>query len=327
MRLTAACIIFLILFPFCGHAHHGVASLGVAGLEGPGAPIETSSSATLPESSFLGYVKLDWAQFKTNTAERDDEGKVSAFWMYGIGHGVTSYLSLYAFFPFYSKVVEDNSYNTSGFADISIMGVCGFKWDGGPRLVPRNESLDDLEDWHFGVYGGLSLPTGNPNLKNTAGEIDPGMSLGFGKPSYTIGGTITKQIFSPLTVVLESSFIGFNEYEYCDGTSMRFGNELRFNAALSNRILTYSPGKLRLDANLELNFLELSRDELDGIGEEATGGKVVYWVPGFRLYVKSTSLGFGIKIPSWVDLNEESEQQGAEGGEKYRLIMTFSTLL
>ena len=36
--------------------HHGVASLGVAGLEGPGAPIETSSSATLPSGSFLGYL-------------------------------------------------------------------------------------------------------------------------------------------------------------------------------------------------------------------------------------------------------------------------------
>ncbi|MBI4719790.1 MAG: transporter, partial [Chitinivibrionia bacterium] len=32
-------------------AHHGVASLGVAGLEGPGSPIETSSSATLPKGS------------------------------------------------------------------------------------------------------------------------------------------------------------------------------------------------------------------------------------------------------------------------------------
>jgi len=31
------------------YAHHGVASLGAAGLEGPGAPIETSSSSTLPQ--------------------------------------------------------------------------------------------------------------------------------------------------------------------------------------------------------------------------------------------------------------------------------------
>jgi len=47
-------------------AHHGVASLGAAGLEGPGAPVETSSSATLPEGKWLGYLKVDHAKSKTN---------------------------------------------------------------------------------------------------------------------------------------------------------------------------------------------------------------------------------------------------------------------
>lgn len=43
-------------------AHHGVASLGTAGLEGPGAPVETSSSATLPQGKWLAYLKLDHAK-------------------------------------------------------------------------------------------------------------------------------------------------------------------------------------------------------------------------------------------------------------------------
>ena len=42
-------------------AHHGVPSVSVAGVEGPGAPIETTSSATLPQGSWLGYLKLDHA--------------------------------------------------------------------------------------------------------------------------------------------------------------------------------------------------------------------------------------------------------------------------
>ena len=53
-------------------AHHGVASLSVAGIEGPGAPVETSTSATLPKRSFLGYLKLDYADFEKETPERDD---------------------------------------------------------------------------------------------------------------------------------------------------------------------------------------------------------------------------------------------------------------
>jgi hypothetical protein len=307
--------------------HHGVASLGVAGLEGPGAPIETSSSATLPAGSVLAYMKLDYAKFETYTPDRDDERDYNAFWMYGLGWGATSYLSLYGFLPFTTKKLEDNSFNTSGFADISLMAVLGWKYDEGFRLVPPNESLDDLEDWHFTLYGGATLPTGPANLENSAGQVDPDMSLGFGQPSWSGGLTATKQLSSRVTYVIDTSLITFSEYEYDDGVRYRFGDELRVNAALPVRLHTISARKLRIDACLEGNYLHLGRDEAGGVGEAATGGQMIYAVPGARLYVQRTSLGVGIKVPVWTDLNEEDEQQGAEGKEKYRFILSFSTIL
>jgi len=316
-----------LFLPVLAAAHHGVASLGVAGLEGPGAPIETSSSATLPEGSFLGYVKLDYAKFDQYTEARDDEGDYNAFWMYGIGYGAKPWLSLYIFAPFYTKKTEDNGFNTSGFADISAMGVFGFKWDEGLRLVPATESLDDLEDWHFTFYSGLTLPTGDADLRNAGGEIDPGMSLGFGKPSFSGGLTATKQMSSRLTWVADGSLITFLENEYADGAKVRFGDELRFNTALTMRLLAHGALNFRLDANLETNYLRLGRDEADGVGERATGGAIVYAVTGFRAYLKNSSIGLGIKIPAWTDLNEEENQQGAEGKEKYRALFTFSVLL
>lgn len=75
--------VLLLLSPLA-LAHHGVASLGAAGLEGPGAPIETSSSAPLPEGKWLGMIKLDYAKFKTYdplTVETD----YNAYWMAGFG--------------------------------------------------------------------------------------------------------------------------------------------------------------------------------------------------------------------------------------------------
>jgi len=303
-----------------------VASLGVAGLEGPGAPIETSSSATLPEGAFLGYMKLDFAEFEKFTDEVDDEGDYNAFWMYGVGYGVRPYLSLYAFTPFYTKKLEDNSFTTSGFADLSVAAVLGFKLDQGLRLVPANESLDDLEDWHFTLNAGMSLPTGNANVRDVEGNIDPGMSLGFGSPSYSVGLTSTKPFLGFMTSVFEASYITFSEYEYDDGSKMKFGDETRLNAALTARLLTSAKAKLRVDANIEANYLKLGRDEADGEGEEATGGEILYAVPGFRIYYGSTSLGFGIKKPVWTRLNESEQQQGCEGKEKYRVVVSFSTL-
>lgn len=53
---------------------------------------------------------------------------------------------------------------------------------------------------------------------------------------------------------------------------------------------------------------------------------MLYLVPGVRLYKDNMSFAFGFKKPVWTKLNEESQQQGAEGKEKYRLIFSASIL-
>ena len=306
-------------------AHHGVASLGAAGLEGPGAPVETTVSATLPEKSWLAYLKLDYADFEKKTPERDGEGNFNTFWMYGLGYGVKSWLSAYIFLPYYNKVVEDNSYNTSGFADMALMGVLGFKYDEGFQLIPKGESLGDYEDWHFTTFGGLTLPTGNANERHASGAIDPGMSLGFGKPSYNVGVSATKMM-GRHTLNFDTSYIWFTEYEYADQNKTKFGAETRANFAYVNRLYVNGEKKRRIDGILEANFLSLGRDRTNGVNEIATGGDMLYVTPGIRYYVKNISAAVGLKLPAWTDLNEDHLQQGAEGKENYRLLFTFSTL-
>ena len=134
-------------------AHHGVASLGAAGLEGPGAPVETSSSATLPEGKWLAYLKLDHAKSKTGIVA-PPEGDYNQYWMAGLGYGFTPWFSAYVFQPYNIKVDQAGGTDSRGFTDLSLMGVVGFKYDDGFRRVPGNESLDDLMDWHFTAYAG-----------------------------------------------------------------------------------------------------------------------------------------------------------------------------
>ncbi len=319
----AAC--FLLLAP-AALAHHGVASVGVAGVEGPGAPLETSSSSTLPVGHWLGYLKLDHAAFDTFTPDRDDETRRQTYFMFGLGYGLKPWLSAYAFLPYHAKVAEDNGYNTAGFADASWMLVAGFKWDGGPTLVPERESLDELEDWHFTLYGGTTLPTGDPNLRDAAGAIDPGLSTGFGKPAFSLGLTATKTLGSRLTAVGEISNIMFQEYEYEDDFTGKFGSEFRLNGALAARVWTSPASATRCDLNLEANYLRLGRDETDGVGEDATGGKILYTTLGLRLTRQTVSWAVGWKTPVWTELNEEDWQQGAEGKESGRLLLTLSTI-
>lgn len=58
-----------------------------------------------------------------------------------------------------------------------------------------------------------------------------------------------------------------------------------------------------------------------------TGGNILYLTPGARFSLPkagNANLGLAVKIPVWKDLNEQGEQQGAEGLEKYRVIGTLS---
>lgn len=321
--------LLLLFASVAAHAHHGVASLGAAGLEGPGAPVETSSSATLPEGRWLLSMKVDHAKSKTGlTPPPDDqaEGDYNQYWLLGLGYGVTPWLSLYAIQPYNLKIDEPEGQDSRGFTDLSLMGVLGFKYDDGFGLVPANESLDDMMDWHFTAYAGLSLPTGDANHRLGDGAIDPGKSLGFGKSSFSYGLTATKQVSELDTLVFEAGQIRFQTYEYDSGDRVRFGTETRLNAAWSRQLMAETERRFRLDGNVELNFLRLGRDIENGAGAEATGGDMLYAVVGTRLYKDNLSLGLALKKLIWTDLNEADRQQGAEGKEKYRLIVTLSAL-
>jgi len=314
-------------------AHHGVAGLGAAGLEGPGAPIEQSSSATLPQGKVFTYFKVDYADWKTYTPQKDDESDDSTFWMGGLGYGVTPWLSLYAFLPYNEKVDENDSFNTHGFADASVNATLGFKYDHGFRLVPEKESLDDLEDWHFTVYAGATLPTGNPNVRDRSGNIDKGKSTGFGHPAWTLGATASKMLDERWTLNFDVSNLWFQEYTYDadpahggERFTGQFGDELRFNTALIYKAYTNAEARLRFDGLVELNYLHLGRDKEDGVPEEATGGDVLYWMPGVRAYWRNMSFALGVKLPVVQNLNEEDQQQGAEGKERYRVIFSVSAL-
>lgn len=246
-------------------AHHGVASLGAAGVMGPGAPVEASTSATLPVGKSLAYFKMDRAEWQHYTTARDDEQDASNFFLAGGGYGFTPWFSAYAFLPFNVKKVQDNSFNTAGFADLSVMAVFGARFDNGFQPIGETESLDDLEDWHFTVYTGMSLPTGQANTRDSsAGAIDPGRSTGFGSPSYSLGLTGTK-MYGRFTWINDLSLISFDPHEYADGVRTRFGSEFRYNLAFTYRAHINEAAKFRVDPVLELNFVSIAADRSMGV--------------------------------------------------------------
>jgi hypothetical protein len=324
MRFRIPAVLAISLLPGAALAHHGVAGLGAAGLNGPGAPLESTTSATLPVDSNLLYGKLDYARYE-RFDRTQPEGDYDRYWMAGYGRGISSWFSGYLFVPYHVKV-EDGGYDTRGFADISLFGQLGFKYDEGFRLTPETQSLDDLEDWQYSVFAGMTLPTGDANLKAGRDDFDAGKATSFGEPSFILGATATRQLSPRLTFNLEGSWISFQTHKYDDGVSRRFGSERRLNTALVYRAYADPTSAMRLDLSIEAQYLRLGRDVEAGVGEQATGGRMIYALPGLRLSWERLSFGLGVKMPVWTNLNEENDQQGAEGKEDYRVIVTASML-
>ncbi|HMK65149.1 MAG TPA: transporter, partial [Thermodesulfobacteriota bacterium] len=155
------------------------------------------------------------------------------------------------------------------------------------------------------------------------GEIERDMQPGFGSPSYTLGISAMQPLSRNFSLVAETSYQLFTEKD-----NYKFGNEWKLNAAGVYELYGKAGGFLQtLNGILELNLLNLARDSENGQSARASGGTILYLSPGLRFSfpkLQNANLGLMVKFPVWKNLNEESEQQGSEGLEKYRLVLTLS---
>jgi len=307
-------------------AHHG----GVSSAFGPGAPIETASPLALGKGNFLIFEKFEYVPFEHKDHAEPENIDTFTFFNTVFGYGVTDALSFYGILPFAGK--EQDSLGTSdGFGDLGLLVQYGFKLgerDGirglyhfGPEdSYGADYSSDDLK---MSVIAGLTVPTGTTSNRDDEGNrFDMGIQPGFAAPSVTLGLAASKMIIPHFTLTGDTSVLTFTETN--DGKP---GNEVRFNVAGGYEIFEKTNGFLsRLDIIGESNFLHLTKDmNEESEKENDSGGSILYLSPGLRAtFGKHVSVGALIKIPTWKDLNHESEQQGAEGLEDYRVIVTCS---
>jgi hypothetical protein len=315
MFITAA-----LLVPCTAMAHHGGVSLAF----GPGSPIETASPLTLPDGGFVIGFRAEQVEWKQFDWAKPDNKTSFTFMNTSMSYGFSPAAMGTFIVPYYIKRQEQGE--NQGLADMKLQLTYGFHYDPG-KGFSRNTgedvavTMEGTRRTYMTVSFMMGMPTGEFH-KSINGTIDPGMQPGFGAPSYTLGFAAARR-FGSFTMNAELSADFFTERE-----NFQFGKEQRVNLAAVYEL--YGEPKSfvsKLDGILELNFLHLGRDQENGEGVTATGGDILYFSPGLRLSIPSlqnANLGLLVKLPVWKDLNEEDQQQGAEGLEKYRVITTLS---
>jgi len=239
-------------------------------------------------------------------------------------------LNVYATLPVAIKE-QDGLGTSDGLGDLGVIFQYGFKigerdgirglYNYGPEdSYGEAYSIDDIK---MSLLAGFTIPSGiTSNRDNNGNTFDMGMQPGFGAPSFNFGFAASKMVIPHFTLTGDTSLTTFTEHN--DGKP---GNEIRFNVAGGYEIFEKKNGFFsRLDIIAESNVLHLTKDQDEKREkDDATGGTILYLSPGLRAtFGKHVSIGVLVKLPTWEDLNNESEQQGAEGLEEYRAIVTCS---
>ncbi len=322
-KLVLSCVVALLFLPLAASAHHGGISLAL----GPGSPIETNSPLTLPQGGFVLSWRLEQVEWKKRNFAEPTNKDSFTFYNLGLSYGITPYLTGSLFVPYNIKR-QDALGTIRGMGDLKFLFNLGFNYDPSIKGIRLNTAqdtaitLEGAKKTYLSLFGGFTLPTGK-NRKELGGDIDPGMQPGFGSPTYTLGFAATRQLTGPLTLAADTSYEIFTRKD-----GFKFGNEWRANLAGIYELYGKPEALVsKIDGILELNLLNIARDEEGREKQRATGGTILYLSPGLRFSFSKPlngSLGLMLKFPTLKDLNEKREQQGAEGLEKVRAIVTLS---
>ncbi|KAA3606459.1 MAG: hypothetical protein D8M57_16175 [Candidatus Scalindua sp. AMX11] len=308
------------------YAHHG----GISTAFGPGSPVETASPMTLGKGKFLLYERIEYVSFRERNNAEPENIDTFAFFNTLAGLGLTDALSLYITIPVAIKE-QDSLGKSSGFGDLEFVAQYGFKLGerDGIRGLYRNGPDDSdgapytTDDLKMSFTGSGSLPIGTTSNNDDLGNrFDIGLQPGFGAPSFSLGFSASQRLLPYFTLTADTSIKTFLKYK-----DKKAGNEIRFNVAggfvvYENRDRFLS----RVDIITEANGLHLTKDRAeDNKTDHESGGTILYLSPGFRMSLgQHISVGTLIKFPVWQSLNNESLQQGSEGLENYRAILTFT---
>lgn len=257
-------------------------------------PMETEYAETLPKDGWearfhVGY--MDMSNGENNWMKEQ-------MYEFSMGYGVTRDLSLYLQpsykvkemnMPIGSSVMKESS---SGIGDTDVLA----RW----RFVKK-----DREDGTYqqALLLGIKLPTGAWNIKDNGTRLMDMVQPGTGSVDYKAGfattyrkGNFTLDGDLIYTLKTENTVRADTEQGY------KFGDLFSYDlAGLYQLKDTY--------LMLELNGRAAEKDELNGAGQDNTGGHQIFIAPGISYHIMpSLMLMLSVQVPVYTDMNGEAQK-------------------
>jgi len=234
--------------------------------------------------------------------------KLDAFALPVVGvYGITAKAAVLVRVPYFNKDLRTAgglTRSNQGVGDTTLLGKYRFYTWNAKGTTSR-----------FSVIGGLELPTGDDEERDSAGLLPAPLQLGSGSVDVVVGGLYT---FASLAQEADINVVyKFNR----EGNDFTFGDQFNYNFAYQKRFWPWTlPDEgvyTQWNAVLELNGIYTQRNKVGGTIVEASGGNTLFLSPGIQFVDQQTIFGFSIQLPVAQDLN------GNQLESDYQLAFSF----
>ncbi len=253
----------------------------------------------------------------------------------GIAYGVNHHLTISAELPYVRRDdLREGTHSHVGEAAVNGVERLGSIAGIGDMSLLAKYRLSDGGTTGFAVIGGLKLPTGSTHRRSLDGErLETEHQPGTGSWDPIVGASASTRLGAiQLTAsgLYQLSTRGAQHTRLGDrlqggiAVSHRFGAEPHEHAASHNHHHGDELDEHHEDAHSSWDaFVELAgewegRQRIDGVTEQASGGKWVYVAPGVRFNAASGwTAGAAVALPVWQDI------RASHPDNRFRLMLSL----
>lgn len=253
----------------------------------------------------------------------------------GIAYGISHHLTISAELPYVRRDdLREGTHTHSGGVAVNGVEQLGTVSGIGDLSVLAKYRLTDGERTGFAIIAGLKMPTGSTHKTSLEGErLETEHQPGSGSWDPVLGFSAATK-FGPMHLTASALY----QISTKGAQDTRLGNRLQGGIAASHRFgpRPHEHAEFRnhhhgdeLDEHSEPRhgswdaFVELAgewegRQKVDGVIEQASGGKWVYVAPGARYVAASGwSVGAALALPVWQEI------RASHPDNRYRLTLSL----
>lgn len=281
-------------------ADHGPGTSGGGATTQPGETLKAGKFSFDLRTEYTEFDNLSSHQIESEAAKAGSFDLLdrSLLYTFSVGYGVLENWQIGLSIGYYEAV---NAQEAEFDPDTGETEILKFDPDGITDLWLTTKYRFYRGPWgQFAVLGGVKFPTGDDDVRNSAGErVEPSATAGSGSFDGMAGLAYSRWLTPRMTLDTSAQYTFRTE-----ANDFRLGDRVDAGVAVAYRLTPDIEKYPQASVFAEGNLRHLFKSEEEGARDPNTGGTVLFLSSGVRVSVsRNAALTFSGQVPVLQDLN------------------------